>query len=228
MDYVVIACQTIRDELMKAVNETGCSYPIIWVDSKLHVDPAKLRAGLQQELDGLQGIDCALFAFGSCGNGLVDLHATTSDLIIPKTDDCISMVLSEPGRIFERQKDTYFLTKGWIESSKGLLNEYHYTLQRYGEKRTKRIFDLMLGHYRNLMLIDTEAYDLAEWLGKAEELAEKTNLTLTTTKGSIWFLKQLLTGPYDKNFCYINKGETVNIGHFGYPTKPQLLNNVGG
>lgn len=214
MNYAVIACRTLQDELVLAINETGCEYPVIWVDSEYHIDPNKLREKLQQEIDSLKGIDSILFAYGSCGNGLVDLTASTADLIIPKTDDCISMVLSEPGKIFAREKDTYFLTKGWMESSKGLLNEYWQTLKRYGEKRTKRIFELMLGHYQNLMLIDTKAYNLEEWIYQAQELAEKTNLELVTAKGSIWFLKQLLTGPYDENFCIIKQGQTVNLGHF--------------
>jgi len=214
MNYAVIACQTLSDELTKAIYDTGCQYPVFWVDSKYHLDPNKLRDKLQQEIDGLEDIDCVLLAYGSCGNGLVDLEAKTADLIIPKTDDCISMVLSEPGKIFNRHKETYFLTKGWLEGSKGLLNEYWSTLERYGEARTKRIFELMLKHYQKLLLIDTKAYNIEEWMLKAQELAEKTNLKLVTTEGSIWFLKQLLTGPYDENFCVIKKGQKVNVNDF--------------
>lgn len=216
MTYVVIACETLRDELMMAVRETGSSYPVIWIDSIYHVDPGKLRLKLQQEIDSLTGIKHVLLAYGACGNGLVGLKASTADLIIPKTDDCISMFLSKPGKTFIRLKESYFLTKGWMESSKGLWNEYWYTVNRYGEKRARRIFDLMLGNYQNLTLIDTEAYNFEEWKDKAQQLAEKTNLRLTTAKGGIWLLKQLLTGQHDECFSIVKKGETVNLGHFGY------------
>jgi hypothetical protein len=214
MNYAVIACQTLGDELTKAIHDTGCRYPVFWVDSEYHLDPNKLREKLQQEIDSLQDFDCVLLAYGSCGNGLVDLAATTADLIIPRTDDCISMVLSEPGKTFDRLKETYFLTKGWMEGSKGLLNEYRSAMERYGEARTKRIFGLMLKHYQKLLVIDTKAYNIDEWMHKAQEIAEITNLQLETTDGSIWFLKQLLTGPYDENFCVIKKGQKVNLSDF--------------
>ncbi|ADG83460.1 hypothetical protein Tfer_1304 [Thermincola ferriacetica] len=214
MNYTIIACETLLDELNLAIRETGCQYPVIWVESEYHIDPNELRKRLQKEIDALTNVDNILFAYGCCGNGLVGLKASTANLIIPKTDDCISMVLSEPGKIFERRKETYFLTKGWMESSKGLLNEYWHTLKRYGEKRAKKIFALMLKHYHHLMLIDTKAYNLEEWLNKARELAQNTHLELAVTEGGIWFLKKLLTGPYDENFCVVKKGETVNIGHF--------------
>lgn len=214
MDCKIIACETLLDELNLALRETGCRYPVTWVEAEYHIDPDKLRIKLQQEIDAVTGADALLFAYGCCGNGLVGLKATTADLIIPKTDDCISMVLSEPGQAFERMKETYFLTKGWLQSPKGLLEEYRHTLERYGEKRAGRIFALMLKHYRHLMMIDTKAYDLEEWVDKARELARLTRLELSVTEGGVCFLKRLLTGPYDENFCVVKKGAAVGITHF--------------
>lgn len=216
MNYTVIACRTLYDELMMAVKETQCEYPVVWVDSKYHFDPSKLRARLQLEVDSLVNADRILFAYGSCGNGLVNLRASTGELIIPKTDDCISMVLGPPGQTVQRQKETYFLTKGWMESSQGLFKEYWRTLKRYGDKKTKRIFEQMLGHYKYLMLIHNGSCSEESWTAQAHVLAAKTNLRLVETKGSIQFLKQLLTGPYDENFCIVRKGEVVTLGHFGY------------
>lgn len=216
MNYAVIACETLRDELNLASQETGCQFPIIWVDSDYHIDPNKLRSKLQEEIDVLKNVDAVLFAYGCCGNGLVGLQASSADLIIPKTDDCISMVLSEPDQAFERHKQTYFLTKGWMDGSKSLWNEYQHCLKRYGETRARYIFELMLKHYKFLMLIDTGAYELDDYILRAQELAKNINLELTYAKGGIWFLKKLLTGPYDDDFCVIPKGGTVNTGHFGY------------
>jgi len=216
MNCAIIACQTLQDELNLAIQETRCQYPVIWLESKYHISPNSLREKLQSEIDNLKKIDTILFAYGSCGSGLVGLTASTANLIIPKTEDCISMILSQPTKTFERPKKTYFITKGWMDSSSSLLEEYEHTLKRHGEERTKRIFKLMLGHYQYLMLIDTGAYNLDEWKNKAQELAQKVNLELVTKETSIWLLKQLLTGPYDENFCTIKKGETVSLGHFGY------------
>lgn len=210
MTYAIIACETLRDELNLAMHETGCRYPVIWVESDYHIDPDKLRTKIQQEVDIMEDINTILFAFGCCGNGLVGLRATSADLIIPKTDDCISMVLSEPGKKYERHKQTYFLTRGWMKSSKSILNEYRYTLKKYGKIRTRELYEIMLKHYNYLMLIDTGAYNLDECSGDAKELADNTSLKLIVEKGGIWFLKKLLTGPYDEDFCIMEKNGTVD------------------
>lgn len=214
MNSTIIACQVLRDELNLAIRETGCSYPVIWVDAGYHNDPDLLRTKLQVEIDALENVNNILFAYGCCGNGLVGLKASTANLIIPKTDDCISMVLSQPGGKFERHKHTYFVTKGWLENPKNIFKEYQHAVARYGEQRAKRLFDKMLKHYRYLMLVDTKAYDLAEWASKAAEFADNLNLEMTVAEGGIMFLKKLLTGPHDQDFCVIQKGGVVKISHF--------------
>lgn len=209
MDKIVIACETLKDELTGAVNKTGCHLPIIWVDSVYHTDPEKLREKLQQEINYAEKADNILLAFGSCGNAVAGLKATSANLIIPKTDDCISMLLSRQGEEFKRAERTYFLTRGWIESTRSLEAEYERDLERYGRKTTERIFKLMLGSYRYLMLIDTGHYDVNKYRSRAERIAGITNLELITESGSIWLLEKLLTGPYDDNFYIIPKGREV-------------------
>jgi len=216
MRNVIIACQTLYDELNLAVNETHCEYPVVWVSSEYHSDPNRLRSKLQQEIDAQNGFDNILFAYGFCGNAVIGLKASTANLIFPKTDDCISMLLSKPEEKYERMKETYFLTKGWIENSKSLLNEYLNAVNRYGEKRTKRIFQIMLKHYNKLMLIDTGAYNVADYWDKAKKIAGIADLELFTGKGNLWLLKKLLTGPYDDDFIIIDKGQTVNTASLGY------------
>lgn len=216
MKRIVIACETLRDELERAMEVTQSSFEVTWVDSNYHMDPNGLRIKLQEEIDKITGADTILLAYGCCGNGLIGLDASTADLIIPKTDDCISMVLCKPEKKFNRLKKTYFLTKGWIDSSRGLMEEYVRAVERYGEAKAERIFRLMLKSYRYLMLIDTGAYNIYDYVPRAKEIADITHLDLIVRPGGTWLLEKLLTGPYDDDFCIIPKGEEVKIGHFGY------------
>jgi hypothetical protein len=215
MSKVIIACQTISDELNLAMRATGCSYPVIRMASDYHMDPNLLRAKLQEEIDKLTDFQDILLAYGCCGNGLVGLKASTAGLIIPRTEDCISMVLSRPGEKFERLKRTYFLTRGWLQGSKSIAAEYEHACERYGEARARKLFKFMLKNYNYLMVIDTGAYPLADCLSKAEELAGNTGLEVVVSKGSVWLLQKLLTGPYDEDFSVIPRGGTVNSSHFG-------------
>jgi len=222
MENVVIACEMLKTEVVKAMNMTGCNFPIIWIDSEQHNDPDKLREKLQRKIDSLDGKDNILLVFGCCGNALVGIKATASNLIIPKVDDCISMVLCKQGEKFERMKDTYFLTKGWIESSKSLMVEYERAIQRYGVKNTERIFKVMLKNYKHLMLIDTGAYNIDEYMEKARAIANITNLRLIIKKGGIWLIKKLLMGPYDDDFCLIPKSEEIKLTDFGYDSSDNI------
>lgn len=216
MNKIIIACETLKDELTTAINTTGCRLPIIWIDSKYHIEPGRLRKKLQEEIDSITTAHNILLAFGCCGNAMIGVKASTANLIIPKTDDCISMVLSKQGEKFERAKKTYFLTKGWIESSRSLTAEYERAVERYGKEKAEKIFKFMLNSYKYLMLIDTQSYDVNKYKGKAEGIAQITNMKLIIEKGSLWFLEKLLTGPHDENFCIIPKGQEVKICHFGY------------
>lgn len=211
----LIACKMLQHEIKQAMYETGCQYPIIWVDSEYHRDPNILRAKLQEEIDNIKDIGTILLAFGCCGNGTVGLKASTADLIIPRTEDCIAMVLSRRGQVYERQKATYFLTKGWLEGTNSLAKEFEHAARRYGVQRAKKLFEQMFKHYKYLMLIDTKAYDIEECLDKATQLAYSLNLELIRAQGDVWLLKKLLTGSYDQDFCFIRKGGTVSNQDFG-------------
>lgn len=214
MSNIIVACETLKDELQKAMYLTGCQYPIEWIDSEYHNFPDRLREKLQEKIDSIENIDNILFLFGCCGNALVGIEATTANLIIPKTDDCISMILCKQGQKFERPKETYFLTKGWFESTRSLAAEYERAIELYGLEKTQRIFRIMLKNYKYLMLIDTGAYNVDEYVGKAKEITDVTNLQLIIEKGDVWFIKKLLTGPYDDDFCIIPKNSKVKISHF--------------
>jgi len=228
VDRIIIACETIKDELTAAINKTGCELPVIWIDSMYHMEPGLLRKKLQEEIDAVKDAENILLAFGSCGNAMIGVKATTANLIIPKTDDCISMVLCKQGEKFERAKQTYFLTKGWIESTRSLTSEFQRAAERYGREKAERIFRFMLHSYKYLMLIDTQSYDVEKYKGKAEQIAQLTNMELIIEKGSTWFLEKLLTGPYDSDFCIVPKGQEVKIHHFGYDSDdvPKSVNLI--
>lgn len=215
MNNIVIACQVLKDELNLVMKETGCTYPVIWVDSDYHINPDKLREKLQEEINALSEVDNILFAYGCCGNGLVGLKATTANLIIPKIEDCISLLLSQPDQEPQRVKETYFLTQGWLDSSRNIVSEYSYSLKRYGAQRTQKIYALLLKYYRYLAFIDTGAYNVQESMEKAHQFAQAVNLQLDVIQGSTWLLKKLLTGPHDANFCLVKKGDTVQLSCFG-------------
>jgi hypothetical protein len=230
MNTIVLACNTIRAELEKAAAETGCPYPFLWVESGLHLRPESLRNRLQEELDRLDGVDRVLLAFGFCGHAVAGLESRDFELIMPKVDDCISLLLgSRENR--ERccgKAGVYFLTKGWLEGEANIWTEYQAVLARFGPVSTEKIYRRMLAHYQYLGLIDTGAYELDLLLPEVNAIAATLNLETRVLPGSDVYVKKLLTGPWDGgDFVSIPPCTRIELYHLDAHFMPQTTRIQG-
>ena len=218
MNTVVLACETIRDELEFAVKLTGSDYEIIWVESGLHNNPDKLRTYIQSRLDSISDRSRVLMAFGSCGNSVVGLKTGNFELIIPRVDDCISLLIGSVKTRMDigNKGGTYFLTPGWLRGERNLWAEYCYAVEKYGERKADRIMKSMLEHYSYLGLLDTKCYNIAEIMPEIEKIAEKLKLTQVIIPASVDYLCDLLTacrplGSWDEErFLVIPPNSTIN------------------
>ena len=209
MKTVIVACKTIEQELLAAMKETGCQYPVLWLASGQHNWPEKLRGRLQELLDSCETFDTVLLAMSFCGNSVVGLKTHDFRLVIPRSDDCITLLL---GSLQRRQdaKATYFLTEGWLKGELNLWNEYCNCMEKYGEKRGKRIFDTLLAHYRNLALVDTGCFDREAIEQQVRKIASVLGLEYICLSGTLDHLKQLLTGPWaDERFVLVEPRSSV-------------------
>lgn len=210
MGTVILACNTIANELNLAVKETGSVHPIFWIESGLHNYPKALKDQLQNQLDKFQNVDCVLLAFGFCGNAVLGLDTGNFQLVIPRADDCISLLIgSDEKRRTIGTCGTYFLTKGWVDNEKNIWEEYKQTVKKYGRERTDRIFKTMFNHYHHLGIIDTGAYDLNSFLPTSEAMAKDLNLEHIIIPGTTEYFNKLLTGPYDNDFVVIGPQSKV-------------------
>ncbi len=216
MKTLILACNTIRDELEKAARETGCIHPFTWIESGQHLVPESLRRRIQEELDHISGVDQVLLGFGYCGNAVLGLEARDFRLIIPKVDDCITWLLGSEERreLCGREGGVYFLTKGWLEGEVNIWKEYQSVLSRFGQERTEQIYRRMLAHYRFLGLIDTGAYDAAALFPHVSQVASTLELEAKILSGSDLYLKKFLTGPWDeKDFLILTPMTRLGLGH---------------
>lgn len=222
MNTVLIACTIFRQELEKVLAETGFAHPVLWIDTgETHSSPEKLRIQLQESLDALEGVDRVLLAFGYCGNALLGIHTKGFQLIFPKVDDCISLLLGSCGRRQEvvQEAQSYFMTKGWVDSPLNLWEEYQKQrprlVARWGEERAERVLRaaIMPEHYKRLALIDTGAFSLEEVQPKTEQIAQGFGLRHEVLPGTTDYLRRLLVGPWDEGFVTIEAGHTVLFEH---------------
>ncbi len=197
METVIVGCKTLENELLRAVEETGCSYEILWIESGLHNYPKKLNQVLQETLDGC-GARQGLAAMGFCGNSIENISTGDYTLIFPRVDDCISLLLGSCKRRMEisREHGTYFLTEGWLKGERNIWKEYEYTMDKYGEETGKEIFSMMLGNYRSLALLDTGCYSMEKAGAEAENIAKTLELEYKVLPATLDYMKKLLAGPW--------------------------------
>ncbi len=223
MNTVILACNTIRAEFEKAAAETDCRYPFKWVESGLHLKPESLRGRLQEELDCLDHADRVLLGFGFCGHAVAGLMSRDYELIIPRVDDCISLLL---GSRENREHccgsgGVYFLTKGWLEGEFNIWSEYKAVLARFGPANTERIYRRMLAHYQYLGLIDTGAYELEVMLPLVREIATTLNLKTRVLPGSDLYVKKLLCGPWNGgDFVIVPRHTQIELCHLEAHSTP--------
>jgi hypothetical protein len=198
MDTLVIACRTLENELNKSIQETGVAYDIAWIESGLHNVPKMLNTALQEALDSANGYSRVLLVMGYCGNSLNGLQNNDTTLIIPRVDDCISLLIGSYARrlAIEESGGTYFLTAGWLKGERTIWHEYEYMVEKYGEETAESTFDMMLRHYKYLALLDTGCFDKSSVEREVKGIARKLKLTYKEIPGTINYISKLLVGPW--------------------------------
>ncbi len=209
MSTIIVACKTMEDELGLLMKGPGPELPVFWIPSGLHNVPANLHTCLQQTLDGLPPADRVLLAMGSCGNSLVGIHCT-APLIVPRADDCVSLLLGSAQSHALSHKGVYFMTAGWLRGERNLMAEYEDLCRKYGKGRADRVFARMLLHFTDLALLDTGTFPLAPARAETQAMARRFSLGYREIPADLSFLRQLLTGPWPEDrFLCLEPGQIL-------------------
>lgn len=209
MATVIISCRTIEPELRKAMEEVHCSFEVRWLESGLHNVPRNLNQRIQELLEDCEGCDRVLLAMSFCGNSVVGLKTGNFSLVIPRCDDCISLLV---GSVQKRMEyfGTYFLTEGWLWGERNIWAEYEMCVKKYGARRAEWVFSTMLANYRNLALLDTGCFEQEALEEQVRAIADKLHLQYISIPGTLDYLKELLTGPWpEERFVVVQPNCTV-------------------
>lgn len=210
---VVAGCRTLEAELLTAMQETGWQIPVLWIQSGLHNTPTRLQAALDSVLEECCGYTHVLLAMGFCGNSLAGIRTRDSILVIPRVDDCISLML---GSMKKRSEfpGTYFFTEGWLKGERTIMVEYEHAVRRYGRTMADRIFSDMLKNYHHAALIDTGCYDMEQAGKETRRIAAALHLNYQEIPGTLSYLKTLLTGPWtEEQFVLIPPDTLITPSH---------------
>lgn len=208
MKTCIIACRTLETELLSAMANTGCAYPVIWLEAGGHNLPDRRRREIQTALDSCTGFDTVLLAMSLCGNLVAGLESRDFRLVVPKCEDCITLLLgSRQQRL--THPGTYFLTEGWLMGRDNIVVEYQRSVEKYGAVRAQTIFSGMFANYTHIAFVDTGRGDAKE---QVQSIAKALNLAYTQIPGTLDWLEELLRPNWDdRRFLTLPPHSTLTL-----------------
>lgn len=170
---VVFACRVFENWLERLLPEE-VTKDITFFDYALHQVPKNLKKTIQEAIDNIEQPSLIVLGYGLCGNGLHEIQAGKHTLLIPRTDDCIAIILGsyqDYRREFDKAPATYYLSKGWLEGGSTPLQEYEELVEKYGEEKADWLMDYQYRNYKRLALIVQDPQDLEAYRPAAQEVA---------------------------------------------------------
>lgn len=209
----IIACEVLRDE----IERVNPGLEIEFVPGALHDFPDKLRAALQERIDGTSGAREILLCCGRCSNGGAGLRAGPHRLVLPAVDDCISLALGSRRRYLaehSRCPGTYYYTRGWVDFIDDPYKDYLKIVPKYGEHKAAALARMILANYTRLAIIDTGVVPLAGLRPYVDKVAAFYGLPVEVLQGSLRYFRKLVEGPHDEEFIVVEPGETLDEARF--------------
>jgi hypothetical protein len=211
-----ISCEVILDEVKDMLPG---NWEVTSLEKRLHERSDELREKLQEEIDRSKGFDIIFLGFGLCGKSVEGLVSKDATLVLPRSDDCIAILLGsveEYKKQTKKEPGTYYLTRGYIgEAEEDIVGGgFSEIRDKYDEETWKWIIKEMLKNYKRLVFINTGNYDPEKWRQMAIEEAEKLDLEFEEIKGTGDFFQKISKGQWDRDFLTIKPGQKITAGMF--------------
>lgn len=179
------------------------------------VRPGRGPAAERRETIQVGSVQEIVLALGFCGGALHGLSARHLPIVVPRVDDCISLLLNRGCAREEIQRDPrgYYLTRGWFNHESTLKEAFEDWEERFGAERAARLRKSMFAGYERVNLIDTKAYDPDECIEESESVAETLELEHGVVEGSVQLLERLFKGERGGEIVVVPPAEPIELAH---------------
>lgn len=219
MDTVILVCTSLVDYIDEAQRSQGTGYPVVTVDKSYHKEPEQMKRAVIETINALNPqFDTVLVAMGFCG-GSWDHVSVNKRVVIPRVDDCVSLLLhtddgyhpnlKETGHLYMYEKDPdSFLIETMMDECP--VDEEYKTLG------ADTLFQMFFSGYGHLDIVDTGFNDCytEEYAIKAQAQADKLHAALDYVQGSNLLLEKLVSGRWDEQFLVAEPGQVIKHGDF--------------
>ena len=161
-----------------------------------------------------------IFGYGNCGNAVQGLTTGDFELVIPRLDDCISLVFGSQKRreAYGKQYHAMFFTDGWMDEGHNMIDEYNSVVERYDEETAEDVFAMMYEHYESMTFLDTGLYDVDELMDRTRFLGEMCDMKQLREPATLSYVERLVLGPWDEDlFVHVPPHSTVPSHPFATP-----------
>lgn len=209
MRTIIISCGFLRHHVDAAQQKMNTHYEVVEMDTTLHAEPKDMRAALWETMENLDDeIDRVLIAMGLCGGSVSELPLP-KNIVIPRVDDCITMLMHTDDTWYPNLKESgHMYLADDIDGKLSIPKIHDNLMEKYGEKKGKRIFDVWFESYRYVDIIDTGFYDChsSDYIEKAKASADLIHSQVQYVNGSNILLEKLVSGRWDEQFIVAKKG----------------------
>lgn len=229
----LIACEIFQRELSALAAASPHTIDLEFVQKGLHdLVSAEMRERLQARVDAVEEAlyERILLGYGLCNNGLAGVRARGLPLVLPRSHDCIGLLVGGPGRyreVFDANPGAYFLSPGWIERGEaqgdlrqagiphrlGLDRSLEDLAREFGEDNARYIVETLGGgtaHYSQILYIRTGVAPDADFEALARERADTKGWRYAAMDGDLRMLRLLVSGPWDAgDFVTIPPGGVI-------------------
>ena len=172
----IYSCITLQKELENTIKKTGFAGRVHYLDVALHSDPQKMHATLQGIIDKNTEAEEIIICVSGCGKATCDLKATTCQIAVPRTMDCIDVLLTGSG--IKRPDGAIFITKSWMNFMKNSAIDYAKLVKERGQAEAEAFLKQLYKGFTDFYIIDTGTYDLEEVKAYIMPLVQLLDLSL--------------------------------------------------
>ncbi len=224
--FFVISCHVLWRELCYFAATSKNTFNFHFLKQGLHDTPDILREQVQGAIDAVAGnYDAILIGYGLCSNGLVDIQARDTRLVIMRGHDCITFLLGSRDRYqqyFDKNPGTYWYSPGWIDTAPmpgkarldQLFQEYK---DKYGEDNAEYLMQMeqrWIYDYSNAAYVDLGFYDTENYKNFTRKCAEELSWNYDELLGDSKLIVDFLEGNWNKGeFLIVQPGQQIVASH---------------
>lgn len=214
---IFVACPMIEKEVEFVLKTDGFPYPVIFLPPDLHKGPEELHKYLQAFIDRTRNVDTIMLSVARCGNSTVGLKATTANLVIPKCDDCIDLLLSTQGfHSLKRPERSCFFTESWLKYMGDFEFSFAALMEHYGEGSAVDVARTMFQGLHDFYVVDTGVFPVPPVKDYIRPLAKVIGAEIKVIPGSFWVLRKMMSMEIDDDFIVIPRGNIVREQDFTF------------